>query len=241
MTLTEAAAKHGLLALQGMFPGLAAEPDPGDKHFTAGDDLRLVGRVVFTSGGADDRPLLECDYGVKVIVPRAFPRSLPRVYSTDGQIQEDYHTFSTGELCLGAPLELRTILQQEPTLLGYITGALVPYLYRHQYTIAFDAKGPPGWEDLKHGSHGLLQYYGDKLGVSDYIACVALLHQAGMRQQKKGRRVRCPCGSGMTLFECHYEQMLALRSTVGRDAVWRAYLHLKSLKAPPPNSPAPKK
>lgn len=238
--MAETDTKYGLPALKEMFPGLASEPDPSDKHFVAGDDLRLVGRVVFTSGGTDDRPMLECDYGVKIIVHRSFPRSLPRVYSTDGQISKDYHTYPSSEhLCIGAPIELREILLQDPTLRGYVAGALVPYLYRHRYTIECDPEGPPGWKDLEHGTRGLLQYYGDKLGVSNYGACVALLHQAGMTQQKRGRRVRCPCGSGMTLFECHYERMLALRRSVGREAVWKAYLHLKNSKAPPPESPSP--
>lgn len=181
--------------------------------------------------------MLACNYEVKIIVPRAFPRSVPRVYSTDGQVPKNYHTYPSSDvLCLGAPLELRAIVLQDPTLAGFVTGALVPYLYRHRYTVEHDGNGPPGWDDLAHGSRGLLQYYGDKLGVSDYGACVALLHQAGQLQQKKGRRVRCPCGSGRTLYECHYERMLAIRRSVGRKAVWDAYLLLRDLKAPPPES-----
>ena len=232
--MTDLAAKYGLPALHELFPGLVCQPDPDDVHFVAGDDLRLVGNVFFTSGGTEGRPILECNYGLKIIVSRAFPNALPRIYSTDGQIQKGYHTFpSSAELCLGAPLELREILLQDPTLPGYVTGALVPYLYRHRYTVERETEGPPGWEDLAHGTPGLLQYYNDKLGVSDYGACLVLLRQAGQRQQKKGRRVPCICGSGKMLYKCHYERMLNLRRSVGREAVWNAYLHLRKSKAPP--------
>lgn len=208
-----------------MFPGLVCKPDPDDKHFVVGDDLRLVGPVVFTSGGAEERPMLECDYAIKVIVPRAFPTQLPRVYSTDGQILKDYHTNPTGDLCLGPPLQLHAILREEPSLIGYFVGAVVPYLYRHRYTVLHGGEDPPGWTDLAHGAPGLLDYYEAELDVRGYRACLALLRHAGQKQ-RTGRRAPCPCGSGRSLNACHYKRMAALRQSAGRAAVWRAYLDL---------------
>lgn len=217
------------------FPGLALAPDSTDHQYRRDDEVRVVGPLAFTTQERPDRPSLTWAYEIKVIAPRAFPSELPRVYSIDGQVPETYHTNPTKDLCLGPSLQLHEILREDPTLLGYVTGAVVPFLYRHRFTVLYPGVDPPRWGELDHGTPGLLAHYGERLGVDDYGACLALLQQASQRQQKKGRKERCPCGGGGTLFECHYERMAALRQSVGRGVLRDAYTELRRSGPPKPS------
>lgn len=241
LDLPEPGKRFGVQALLSEFPGLALAPDFADDQFVRADAVRMVGVLAFTTPERDDRPSLTWTYEIKLIAPHAFPNELPRVYSIDGQVPGTYHTNPTGknsgptgDLCLGAPLQLHEILREDPTLLGYVTSAVIPYLYRHRYTVLYPGNEPPSWGELDHGTLGLLAHYRERLGVDSYGACLTLMHQAAQIQQKKGRKVRCPCGSGRTLFDCHYKQMLYLRKTIGRSALMDAYRDLHLCGPPPP-------
>lgn len=232
--LADHGARFGVPALVAEFPGLALAPDSTDQQFRREDEVRVVGHLAFTTLEQEDRPSLTWSYEIKIIAPRTFPSQLPRIFSIDGQVPENYHTNPAKDLCLGPSLQLHEILREDPTLLGYVTGTVVPFLYRHRFTVLYPNADPPRWGELAHGTPGLLTYYGDRLGVTDYGACLALLRPAAQRQQKKGRKEECPCGSGRTLFECHYKQMVELRKSVGRGVLRQALTELQ--RSGPPQS-----
>lgn len=234
--LAEPAERYGLPALRAAFPGLTPGQIAEDPHFERGDRLCVLGHLGFETPELEDRPSLTWTYELKLIVPRSFPCDLPRVYSIDGQVPREYHTNPNGDLCLGPPLQLQEILREDPTLLGYVMGAVVPYLYRHRFTVLFPGREPPTWGELEHGTPGLLGYYERRLGACGYAACLALLRHGGMKQ-RTGRRSPCPCGSGRSLNACHYSRMADVRQSAGRAAVWRAYLELRD-QGPPRRQPA---
>ena len=205
------------------FPRLSVQPDGTDGQFTENDELRLVGSLALDNVELTNLPRLEGSYRIKVIVPRAFPAALPRVYEVGGSIEQGYHKWTDGTLCLGAPLDLRAILTQTPTLLGFVSNCVVPYLYRHRYR---EVHHTDPWSDLRHGSAGLLQYYDHLIGTSDPRACLEYLHLGGLRK-RVANKYPCPCGSGLRLGKCHHLRLNRLRDYLGRSALRAARKELK--------------
>lgn len=211
-----------LAKLLDKYKGLAYRPSAADDDFTAGDDARIVGRLDFTSIQDDGLPQLDVSYRLKLIVPRQFPAVLPRVYALDGSIPADYHTNPAKDLCLGAKVHLHSIVSRTPTLLGFVDGCLVPYLYRRRHIEVFN-RAP--WGELEHGAPGLLQYYGHVLGTKDAQACVALLELASL-PRRVANKARCPCGSGRRLGRCHHRRVNGLRRKCGRAVIRKARAEL---------------
>jgi hypothetical protein len=210
-------------ALLEKYTGLAVRPSESDAQYTSTDDVRLIGRLAFRSVEMPGLPQLEISYRLKIVVPRSFPEALPRVYAVDGCIPRDYHTNPAGDLCLGAQIHLRAIVRRNPTLLGFVDGCLVPYLYRRRYIEVF--KTEP-WGELEHGSRGLLHYYRHILGTKSARACVGLLRLGAMRR-RIANKLRCPCGSGERVGRCHNRRINGLRSSCGRRALREAQAELE--------------
>lgn len=205
------------------YKGLVYRPSAADKHSTDRNDARIVGTLAYSSVEEDDLPPLEVSYRLKLIVPRRFPAVLPRVYALDGCIPKDYHTNPGGDLCLGAKVYLHSIVNMTPTLLGFVDGCLVPYLYRRRHIEVFNR---PPWGELDHGAPGLLQYYGHLLGTSDRRACVELLGLASLRR-RVANKGPCPCGSGKRVGHCHHRRLNRLRQRCGRPVLREAQAELE--------------
>lgn len=205
------------------YRGLAYRPSAGDKHFTNTDDARIVGALAFSSEEEAGLPKLDASYRLKLIVPIRFPAALPRVYALEGCIPEDYHTNPAKDLCLGAKVYLHSIVNRSPTLLGFVDGCLVPYLYRRRHIEVF---GRPPWGELDHGASGLLQHYEHVFGTSDPDACVRLLELASLRR-RVANKPPCPCGSGRRVGRCHHRRLNGLRRTCGRPVLREAQAELE--------------
>lgn len=212
-----------LAALLAKFPRLAVRPDRNDRHFTDDDEVRLVGSIALDGVELRGLPRLDGSYRIKVVVPGTFPASLPRVYAVENSIPKKYHTYSEGSLCLGAPLQLRSIVNKTPTLLGFFVGCVVPYLYRHRYIQAFE-QAP--WGELEHHSPGLLQYYERVLGTADARACIEFLRLGALRKRVANKRP-CPCGSGVRLGRCHHLRLNRLRDECRRAGMRDAERELR--------------
>lgn len=213
-----------LAELLATFAHVSVRPDRTDKHFSDDEDeLRIVGLLALDDIELTDLPRLDGSYRVKIIVPRAFPAVLPRVYAVEDSIPKTYHTYLEGRLCLGAPLHLRSIVNRRPTLLGFVERCVVPYLYRYRHIEVFDK---PPWGELDHGAPGLLHYYGRVLGTTDPSACVEFLRLGGLRKRVANKRP-CPCGSGLRLGRCHHTRINRLRKRCGRAALRDSESQLK--------------
>lgn len=212
-----------LAELLAKFPHLAVRPHRKDAHFTDADELRLSGSVALDYVDLSGLPGLDGSYRIKIVVPRAFPASLPRVYAVDGSIPASYHTNPDTTLCLGASLQVRSIVNRTPTLLGFVVGSVVPYLYRHRHIHVF---GKEPWGELDHGAPGLLHYYRGVIGTSEPRACVEFLKLGGLRRRVANKRP-CPCASGLRLGRCHHLRINRLRDRLGRAALRDAERELR--------------
>jgi len=146
-------------------------------------------------------------YQVELTIPSDYPDSPPTIRETGSAIPDDFHKFpKTGNLCLGAPVEVRRVFAQGRTLLSFINRLVVPYLFSHSY---FRDHGELPHGDLSHGMLGLLEYYKEFFSASA-LTVMKLLKL--LADDLAPPLMRCPCGSGKTLQDCHGPKLDELRS-----------------------------
>ena len=181
--------------------------------------VRVSGLLAFEAS-ARNRETISDEYGVEIAVPDDFPRNLPAVRETGGRIPKSFHTNPDGTLCLGSPTRLRLFQSGRPSLEGFVTKCVVPYLYGQAY---FEKHGVMPFSELRHGESGILQdlasLYGtsSKAAVYDFVCLTAL-------SKRVANKALCPCGSGRRLGSCHNRRVNDLRRRLGRG--WfRMLLH----------------
>jgi hypothetical protein len=192
----------GLDELRESHPGLVVRPGSAA--------LRLVGEVSFSAQAAGTA--IQGCYDVEILVPRAFPRELPRVFERGGRIPPVFHTNLDGTLCLGSKLRLLCDLAETPTLTGYADRCLIPYLFSHAY---WERTGVLPWSDLAHGPGGLIQDYREMFKARDADAVVAILTTLAVRR-RVANRLPCQCGAGRPLSACHGRELHPFRQRCSR-------------------------
>lgn len=183
-------------------PGLSLRP-------THGDGLIFVGKFRFAAKGRG--AVIEDEYEIELRVPADFPRDLPVVFETGKRIPLDFHHYPSGELCLGAPLRLITLMPRGSTIVDFAQRCLLPYLFSYSYLIKF-MELPFG--ELEHGTPGLLNDLSRMMGVPPNVARGLLT--IAERQRRKANRSACPCRSGRRLGACHHRIVNQLRELIGR-------------------------
>jgi hypothetical protein len=142
-------------------------------------------------------------YNLRIAVPESFPRDLPGVTELDNKIPRTgaYHVNSDSTLCLGSPLRLIWKLSQEPTLNGFASNCLVPYLYAISHKLMFGGRLP--FSELAHGSPGELQDYADLFSLTQPAQAQRALYLLGMNKRIANKQ-RCPCDCGGRLGNCEF-------------------------------------
>jgi hypothetical protein len=178
---------------------------------SASEDLVLVGPLRFRVRGPNDE-VIEDQYEIELRVPPTLPVALPTARETQGRIPTSYHKLEGDLLCLGSPTEIRLRLSLSPTLLTFVEGLVVPYLYGHSFYVKH-GRAPFG--ELAHGKAGLRQYLADLFGAKPLCNAEEFLRLAGMPKSKANRQ-DCPCGSGRRLGACHNRRVNNVRKRAGR-------------------------
>lgn len=196
--------------------------------------LRLEG-VIKTQATGPDGITVRLEYEIRITVSAGLPRIIPEAYEIEGRISPSFHRNKDGTLCLGAPLVLRQILANQPTLVGFLDNLLVPYLYNHHQ---FLETGNVPLGELAHGTDGLVAAYAGVLGVDSAEKCIAMLDLLGKKRRIANKRP-CPCGSGIRLGRCHAEQLATIRRTLPpfmfRAEAKQFRQWLNDERPPPPN------
>lgn len=186
------------------YPGLRIAP-------SAGDELKLAGELRFHVTGPDGVSI-EDAYEVQLCVPADFPRGMPTARETGGRIAPSFHKLKGGLLCLGAPTELRIRLVTSPTLPTFVERIVIPYLFGHSYYLAY---GKMPFDELEHGTAGLLQHFAALFGVTDRAAAREFVRAVSLRR-RVANKLPCPCGSHRRLGRCHHRRVNRLRMLLGR-------------------------
>lgn len=141
-----------------------------------------------------------------------FPHGLgspPAILEIDGRIPRtvDRHVFTNGVICVEVP-EL-TLVRGDYSLVPYLEGPVHNY-FLGQCLVESGKPWPYG--EWSHGKTGLLEAYGEILGVHDeasirrYLDCLS-------RHGLKGHWP-CPCGTGKRVRDCHLGVLRGLRARV---------------------------
>jgi len=178
-------------------------------------DLRLVVR--------NDQPLFRGSFPIRhegdeidrFQIEISFPdgiNRLPAIREVGGRIlrDSDHHVnASNGDICTDVP-EL-ILLRGQPSLVEYLDGA-VRNFFLSQIIVASGKTWPFGqWE---HAKKGLLQAYGELLGVVEERQIRAYLDYVASKKTKG--HWPCPCGNTKRLRDCHAKQVAELRERIPR-------------------------
>jgi hypothetical protein len=195
-----------LAGLLNAYPNLRIIP-------STGDETNIGGSLAFVRD-APPYGVIEDEYDIEIVIPRAFPSRLPSVHETQGRITRAYHKLTDGSLCLGSPTRLRLIAIESQSVLRYVELCVIPYLYGYSY---FERNGAPPFGELRHGTAGLCDDLAALFGVDDEPAARAMLRLAAMRKRQANKRA-CPCDSRRRLGRCHHRRVNAIRSRLSR--IW---------------------
>lgn len=138
-------------------------------------------------------------YNIEILIPKDYPKILPRTRSVDGKIPEVFHTYPEEKtFCLGAPLAEKLIFFEKPDLINYIKKLLIPYLFSYSYLQEY---GELPYGDLGHGAPGILSFYKELFGIDNDLTVLGIL--TFLTNGKYRGHLLCPCGSNTKLRDCH--------------------------------------
>lgn len=92
-----------------------------------------------------------------------------------------------------------TILARVPTLTGFATRCLIPYLYA--VSLKLDRGGEFAFGELPHGRRGEMVDYGDLLGLHTVNQVMKAIGYLGMKK-RRANKLPCPCQCGRRLGVC---------------------------------------
>lgn len=196
--------RWGVDGLLRRFPNLALRPQRDGRIVIAGD---LQFSAVVPKFG-----VIEDGFSIEIRVPENFPYTLPSVFERDGRIPKAHHTMADGSLCLGSPLGLRLKAMRGKTLLTFIEACVIPYLAGY---CIYKRTGEMPFDELEHGTPGLLDEYRLLTGAPSDTACIGFIECLGLRKRVANKR-KCPCGSGRRLGRCHNGRINPLRRVASR-------------------------
>ncbi len=150
----------------------------------------------------------------------------PLLYETGGRVPwvPDRHVNSDGRACAFVPEEWLIRPGEERTLIRYLDGP-VRNFFLWQSLVERGESVP--WQDRSHGVAGLIESYGDMLGLEGESAISCCLEYLS-KEQIKGHWT-CYCGSAKRIRNCHLEELRALRLRISEHI---ARLALKRLANP---------
>jgi hypothetical protein len=151
-------------------------------------------------------------YQIKIIIPPDFPREIPIAKETAGRIPwtADWHTFDKGFLCVIVPEEW-LLNSNAHSLMHYFDGPLRNYLIGNSLA---ETNAPRPMGERPHGSKGLLESYGEMVEWADSRAVPAFLDAVAAKRVRQ--HLKCPCGSGSMIRDCHLPKVQELRNRIPR-------------------------
>ena len=172
----------------------------------SGAEIVIEGEFRFAAV-AKDRPQISDSYHLRITVPDHFPERIPTIMELGRKIPRtgSFHVNPDATLCLGSPLRLLLKLSSEPTLPGFASFCLVPYLYAISHKLKFGGQLP--FSELKHGKIGELEDYMELLALRSPEQASSAIRMLGMKKQRANKQP-CPCGCGRRLGECSFNKRI---------------------------------
>lgn len=182
------------------YPGISIVP-------SSDSSLKMTGSFSFAAQ-AFNQKVIEDAYDLEFNVPYQFPKDIPIVFEISSKIirSNDFHVNPNGSLCLGSPVRLLDTISKDPTLSGFASSCLIPFLY----SISFKSEngGDFLFGELPHGEDGILEDYIDLFELSDKEQARYALSLLSINSDEADKMV-CPCGCGKRFSECQIHTKLS--------------------------------
>jgi len=189
---------------------LARHPDLSIVPST-GPDLVIEGDIRCFRQSPDGL-LVDERYTLRLEIPPSFPRDLPRVVETAGRIPQTFHRNPDTSLCLGSPIRLLLEVADDPSVIGFIERAIIPYLFGHAYR---ERVGRMPFGELAHGGPGIEDDVRQIFRLPRATCVRTFLFQAAMKR-RHANKLACPCASGLRTGRCHNAALHLARRRLGR-------------------------
>jgi hypothetical protein len=163
---------------------------------------------------------------IELVVPENFPDSTPILRETGNRVPpiSDRHINDlTGEACPLVPEEWLLLPLEQRTVSSFLEGPVRNFFIGQSLV----ERGEPWpWGERPHGRPGLMQAYGEMLGIDDENTILRYLEYL-CHKEIKGHW-QCPCGSSMRLRHCHIENIRELQRRIPCNVARSAFARLKS-------------
>ena len=185
--------------------------------------------LIWFAGSFDlrDQGVLWERFQIRLCLPADYPTGIPMVWETGGRIPRlaDRHVLSNGALCLFAPEDREWVWPTGAGFDAFLRGPLRDYFIGQTY---FEQHGSWPFGDRSHGADRLLEVFRERIGVSDLVQLEQYLFVIS-RTTFCGH-LRCPCGSGKRLRDCHADQLLDLHRRLPRPQAQQMWKWLRNAR-----------
>lgn len=164
-------------------------------------------------------------YQIKAGITGGFPAEEPVVFEEGGRIPRiaDRHVFPDhGNCCLGV-WEEWLLKAQDHRFETFLTGPMHDYFVSQTY---YEVRGEWPFGERSHGRLGIIEAYGDILGIYPNEGTITDYLHLLSRQKIKGHAL-CPCGSGRRLRLCHNEDLQRLSEQIPTFMAKKMYRTIK--------------
>lgn len=177
------------------YPGMSIKPSNIN-------GLVLEGKFSFIAKNIDEIKIEDC-FELMIFIPKNFPSELPTVVEMGNRIPRDgkHHINPDDSLCLGSPLRLLEIISRRGTLIGFVEGCLIPYLYA--VSIKMKLGDDFIFGELAHGEEGIIDDYLDLFNLETKEQLIESFRLVKMKRRHANKK-RCPCGCGRLLGKCKF-------------------------------------
>lgn len=190
--------------------------------------LRLRGKFEFSAKHPVHGVVTDA-FHLQIDVPVGFPRELPEVTEIGGRIPRlgQFHVNGDGSLCLGSHLRLLIKLNAAPTLSGFASSCVIPYLYAISLKLKYGGKLVFG--ELAHYGPGMLQDYAQMFALCTTEQVRYVLVLLGLKKRIANKK-RCPCGCGVRLGRCRFNHRLLPFRKIASRGWFRRQLKLATME-----------
>lgn len=154
------------------------------------------------------------EFEIRIIISKK-RNELPKVFELSKKVPKTYHKYFNEELCLGYPLYMWGIYNQNKSLDLFINNFIIPYFFRF---CCLDVYGHAPVGEYSH-SNGTLEYFKDILEIDKKHIISSMLELYLL-----DKNVSCPCESGLPFKNCHFNKINVLKF-VPKD-ILRKYLKI---------------
>ena len=139
-------------------------------------------------------------YDLKIEIPSNFPYEIPNIIETSGKIPRDgehhvnWYDIGIENLCLGSRIRILSEIAKDPTIKGFVTNCIDPFLY--SISIKKFVFG-----ELPHGYYGILEDYKNIFGLRTNMQVIQTLNLICTKKRLANKKT-CPCGCGKRLGKC---------------------------------------